>query len=212
MWFFFSLLFPDLCLVLASHNGYGWERWDRRALSSMSNSLQQGKDCWNNCKLWKVIDNQCCVDHLMILNVYLQVYWPDPFYVWNRLVSEMNGEKKPKSSKGKNQSSEGRKQLANMRVIQRNLVYVVGLPMNLADEYVGALPALILLSIRCTPVTSLITWFLCCSFFSAESILVSMERHWRCLSPGQLRVLYNNLQIVHAACEFKVTLVVSYLL
>ncbi|XP_047979913.1 uncharacterized protein LOC125221736 isoform X2 [Salvia hispanica] len=51
-----------------------------------------------------------------------------------RLVSEMNGEKKPKSSKGKNQSSEGRKQLANMRVIQRNLVYVVGLPMNLADE------------------------------------------------------------------------------
>ncbi|KAL1544165.1 RING-type E3 ubiquitin transferase [Salvia divinorum] len=51
-----------------------------------------------------------------------------------RLVSEMNGEKKPKSSKGKNKSSEGRKQLTNMRVIQRNLVYVVGLPMNLADE------------------------------------------------------------------------------
>ncbi|XP_057781705.1 uncharacterized protein LOC131000003 [Salvia miltiorrhiza] len=51
-----------------------------------------------------------------------------------RLVSEMNGEKKSKSSRGKNKSSEGRKQLASVRVIQRNLVYVVGLPLNLADE------------------------------------------------------------------------------
>ncbi|KAH6814596.1 hypothetical protein C2S51_023614 [Perilla frutescens var. frutescens] len=45
-----------------------------------------------------------------------------------------NVEKKPKSSRGKNKSSEGRKQLASVRVIQRNLVYIVGLPLNLADE------------------------------------------------------------------------------
>lgn len=49
----------------------------------------------------------------------------------------MNGEKKSKSLRGRNKSSEGRKQLASVRVIQRNLVYVVGLPLNLADEDVG---------------------------------------------------------------------------
>lgn len=66
----------------------------------------------------------------------------DSYYFCNRLVSEMNVEKKPKSSRGKNKSSEGRKQLASVRVIQRNLVYVVGLPLNMADEDVGAFPVL----------------------------------------------------------------------
>ncbi|GFP95672.1 ccr4-not transcription complex subunit 4 [Phtheirospermum japonicum] len=51
-----------------------------------------------------------------------------------RLVSEMNVEKKIKPQKGKSKSSEGRQQLASVRVIQRNLVYVVGLPLNFADE------------------------------------------------------------------------------
>lgn len=47
-------------------------------------------------------------------------------------------DKKVKSYKGKSKISEGRKQLASVRVIQRNLVYVVGLPLNLADEDVTA--------------------------------------------------------------------------
>ncbi|KAK6162615.1 hypothetical protein DH2020_002456 [Rehmannia glutinosa] len=51
-----------------------------------------------------------------------------------RLVLEMNVEKKLKSHKGKSKSSEGRKQLASVRVIQWNLVYVVGLPLSLAEE------------------------------------------------------------------------------
>ncbi|XP_022868960.1 uncharacterized protein LOC111388476 isoform X2 [Olea europaea var. sylvestris] len=51
-----------------------------------------------------------------------------------RLVSEMSTEKKFKSQKGKSKISEGRKQLSSVRVVQRNLVYVVGLPVNLADE------------------------------------------------------------------------------
>ncbi|KAK6926855.1 hypothetical protein RJ641_008574 [Dillenia turbinata] len=50
-----------------------------------------------------------------------------------RLVAEINLEKK-KSQKAKSKTSEGRKQLSSVRVIQRNLVYVVGLPLNLADE------------------------------------------------------------------------------
>ncbi|KAL2487533.1 RNA binding (RRM/RBD/RNP motif) family protein [Forsythia ovata] len=51
-----------------------------------------------------------------------------------RLVSEMSSEKKLKSQKGKSKTPEGRKQLSTVRVVQRNLVYVVGLPVNLADE------------------------------------------------------------------------------
>ncbi|KAL3653091.1 hypothetical protein CASFOL_002772 [Castilleja foliolosa] len=51
-----------------------------------------------------------------------------------RLVSGMNMEKKLKSHKGKVRTSEGRKQLESVRVIQRNLVYVVGLPLDFADE------------------------------------------------------------------------------
>ncbi|KAK4255022.1 hypothetical protein QN277_008083 [Acacia crassicarpa] len=51
-----------------------------------------------------------------------------------RLVAEINTEKKMKTQKAKSKSSEGRKQLSSVRVIQRNLVYIVGLPLNLADE------------------------------------------------------------------------------
>ncbi|XP_057449070.1 uncharacterized protein LOC130740465 isoform X3 [Lotus japonicus] len=50
-----------------------------------------------------------------------------------RLVSEIHMEKKMKNQK-KSKSSDGRKQLSSVRVIQRNLVYIVGLPLNLADE------------------------------------------------------------------------------
>lgn len=50
-----------------------------------------------------------------------------------RLVAEINIERK-KSQKAKSKPSEGRKQLSSVRVIQRNLVYIVGLPLNLADE------------------------------------------------------------------------------
>ncbi|KAM7527871.1 hypothetical protein LguiB_031281 [Lonicera macranthoides] len=51
-----------------------------------------------------------------------------------RMVAEINMDKKGKSHKTKSKISEGRKQLSSVRVIQRNLVYVVGLPLNLADE------------------------------------------------------------------------------
>ncbi|PWA64604.1 Nucleotide-binding, alpha-beta plait [Artemisia annua] len=51
-----------------------------------------------------------------------------------RLVTGMSVEKKQKSQKGKTKTSEGRIQLGSVRVIQRNLVYIVGLPLDLADE------------------------------------------------------------------------------
>ncbi|KAJ4969911.1 hypothetical protein NE237_003010 [Protea cynaroides] len=51
-----------------------------------------------------------------------------------RLVSEINSERKVKSQKAKPKTSEGRKHLSSVRVIQRNLVYIIGIPSNLADE------------------------------------------------------------------------------
>ncbi|XP_044505574.1 uncharacterized protein LOC123225578 isoform X1 [Mangifera indica] len=52
-----------------------------------------------------------------------------------RLVAEVNMERKMKSQKSKIKTSEGKKQqLSSVRVIQRNLVYIVGLPVNLGDE------------------------------------------------------------------------------
>ncbi|ESQ51334.1 hypothetical protein EUTSA_v10016186mg [Eutrema salsugineum] len=50
-----------------------------------------------------------------------------------RLVAELNNDRK-KSQKVKTKPSEGRKELTGVRVIQRNLVYVMSLPLELADE------------------------------------------------------------------------------
>ena len=56
----------------------------------------------------------------------------------NRLVAERNLERKQKLQKSKPKASEGRKHLSDVRVIQRNLVYIIGLPLNLADEDVSS--------------------------------------------------------------------------
>uniref|UniRef100_A0A5B7AMI5 CCR4-NOT transcription complex subunit 4 n=1 Tax=Davidia involucrata TaxID=16924 RepID=A0A5B7AMI5_DAVIN len=51
-----------------------------------------------------------------------------------RLVAELNVERKQKVQKAKPKASEGRKHLSSIRVIQRNLVCIMGLPLSLADE------------------------------------------------------------------------------
>ncbi|CAL0316978.1 unnamed protein product [Lupinus luteus] len=51
-----------------------------------------------------------------------------------RLVAEMNSKYKRKMQKLKPKPSEGRKHLTDVRVIQRKLVYIIGLPLNLAHE------------------------------------------------------------------------------
>ncbi|OMO72621.1 hypothetical protein CCACVL1_17696 [Corchorus capsularis] len=51
-----------------------------------------------------------------------------------RLVAEINSERKQKPQKAKPKAPEGRMHLSNVRVIKRNLVYVIGLPLDLADE------------------------------------------------------------------------------
>ncbi|KAK8950379.1 hypothetical protein KSP40_PGU006461 [Platanthera guangdongensis] len=53
----------------------------------------------------------------------------------DRLMPGVNSERKYKSQKVKPKASaETRKQLGTVRVIQRNLVYIIGLPLNLCDE------------------------------------------------------------------------------
>lgn len=44
-------------------------------------------------------------------------------------------------SKSKSKAPDGRKNLSSVRVIQRNLVYIVGLPLTLADEDVCKSPS-----------------------------------------------------------------------
>lgn len=52
-------------------------------------------------------------------------------------MAEISAEKKHKSQKVKPKASvEARKHLGGVRVIQRNLVYIIGLPYNLCDESV----------------------------------------------------------------------------
>ncbi|KAF9593337.1 hypothetical protein IFM89_021741 [Coptis chinensis] len=51
-----------------------------------------------------------------------------------RLVAEINSERRLKSQKTKPKASDGRKHLSSVRVIQHNLVYIIGIPSDLADE------------------------------------------------------------------------------
>lgn len=54
------------------------------------------------------------------------------------MVAEITAEKKQKPQKVKPKTSaDARKHLSSVRVIQRNLVYIIGLPNNLMDESVS---------------------------------------------------------------------------
>ncbi|MCL7034119.1 hypothetical protein MKW94_016476 [Papaver nudicaule] len=53
---------------------------------------------------------------------------------FERSMAESNADKRLKPQKGKPKSSDGRKNLSSVRVIQRNLVYIIGIPSTLADE------------------------------------------------------------------------------
>ncbi|KAI3980510.1 hypothetical protein MKX01_008927 [Papaver californicum] len=50
-----------------------------------------------------------------------------------RLVAEISSERKTKSNKAKSKT-DGRMRLSTVRVIQRDLVYIIGIPSDLADE------------------------------------------------------------------------------
>lgn len=51
-------------------------------------------------------------------------------------ISALKAEKRQRDQQRKQKISENRKHLANVRVVQKNLVFVVGLPPRLADAEV----------------------------------------------------------------------------
>ena len=54
------------------------------------------------------------------------------------MVAEIHTEGKKSQKTKVKPTTEGRKQLSSVRVIQRNLVYIVGLPLELTDEDVAS--------------------------------------------------------------------------
>ena len=53
-------------------------------------------------------------------------------------MAEINSERKQKPQKAKPKVFEGRMHVSNFGVIKRNLVYIIGLPLDLAGEDVGS--------------------------------------------------------------------------
>lgn len=53
------------------------------------------------------------------------------------VLTRLKAEKRLKDQQRKQKVTENRKHLANVRVVQKNLVFVVGLPMRLADADVS---------------------------------------------------------------------------
>ena len=78
-------------------------------------------------------------------------------------MAEKNAEKKHKTQKVKPKAAppttamstvESKKHLASVRVIQRNLVYIIGLPAHLCNESVSSHPDLSKLRVICLNFTS----------------------------------------------------------
>lgn len=58
----------------------------------------------------------------------------------DRIVAEVDDERRTKSQKAKPKiSADARQNLSSVRVVQKNLVFIVGLPSNLSDESVSFL-------------------------------------------------------------------------
>lgn len=55
-------------------------------------------------------------------------------------ISALKQEKRQRDQQRKQKNSESRTHLANVRVVQKNLVFVVGLPPRLADAEVSVRP------------------------------------------------------------------------
>lgn len=101
-------------------------------------------------------------------------------------MAEIHTERKKSQKTKVKPTSDGRKQLSSVRVIQRNLVYIVGLPLNLADEDVAS-PSIFLSQHICA-LAHICVWLieahyflyffmhLLYSFCSVENILLSMGR------------------------------------
>ncbi|XP_012570308.1 uncharacterized protein [Cicer arietinum] len=128
-----------------------------------------------------------------------------------RLVAEMNSKHRKKIQKLKPKSSEGRKHLTDVRVIQRNLVYIIGLPLNLADEdllqrreYFGRYGKVLKVSISRTA-TGIIQHSAnnsCCVYITyskeSEAVRCIQSVHFFVLEGRSLRACFGTTKYCHA--------------
>ncbi|CAJ2656623.1 uncharacterized protein LOC123911316 isoform X3 [Trifolium pratense] len=128
-----------------------------------------------------------------------------------RLVAEMNSQHKKKIHKLKPKSSDGRKHLTDVRVIQRNLVYIIGLPLNLADEnllqrkeYFGRYGKVLKVSISRTS-TGIIQHSAnnsCCVYITyskeSEAVRCIQSVHFFVLEGRSLRACFGTTKYCHA--------------
>ncbi|XP_008802330.2 uncharacterized protein LOC103716197 [Phoenix dactylifera] len=130
-----------------------------------------------------------------------------------RVVAEINAEKKQKSQKAKTKAStEARKHLSSVRVIQRNLVYIIGLPYNLCDEsilerreYFGQYGKVLKVSIS-RPASAVALQASNCSTFSVYITYAREEEAVRCiqavhnfvLEGKSLRACFGTTKYCHA--------------
>ncbi|KAF7818577.1 CCR4-NOT transcription complex subunit 4 [Senna tora] len=128
-----------------------------------------------------------------------------------RLVTEMNLKQKKKMQKLKPKASDGRKHLNDVRVIQRNLVYIIGLPLNLADEdllqhkdYFGRYGKVLKVSISrtATGVVQHSANNSCCVYITyskeAEAVRCIQSVHCFVLDGRSLRACFGTTKYCHA--------------
>ncbi|XP_028775987.1 uncharacterized protein LOC114732801 isoform X2 [Neltuma alba] len=128
-----------------------------------------------------------------------------------RLVAEMNLKEKKKMQKLKPKASDGRKHLSDVRVIQRNLVYIIGLPLNLADEdllqrkeYFGRYGKVLKVSISrtATGVVQHSANNSCCVYITyskeAEAVRCIQSVHCFMLDGKSLRACFGTTKYCHA--------------
>lgn len=125
-------------------------------------------------------------------------------------VSSNNASRKHKPSKAKAKTHEARKDLTDIRVIQRRMAYVIGLPLSLADEEVRTI-ILILLSPLFLSVDIIVVFasfteqslVVFCSSYTERNFLVSMVRLLKFPCLGRQAGLFNSLLMTVLVCKSK---------
>lgn len=123
-------------------------------------------------------------------------------------------DQKNKQQKAKPKKPEVSKDLSGVRVIQRKMAYVIGLPLSLADENVSfsilvshSLYCLVHFDWNFCSFSHLSNFFLCVcglrSFYSGRSFLASMEKFQRFPYPGRPVGLFSNLLTKLVVCKFR---------
>lgn len=143
-----SFLYLQRCAFGVGITSWKWlKKMELRVVVQHVVPLMTKKRLWG----WQQTVKGCYITVQFIGLYYLLNCWViSPLSLLNRLVVERNLERKQKLQKSKPKAPEGRKHLSDVRIVQRNLVYIIGLPLNLTDEDVsGFIPLYIPFLLDC---------------------------------------------------------------